>query len=104
MEVVNSASKAAEELGIRHATVDVRGEFIEKVIEPFVESYKRGMTPNPCILCNRYIKFPFLIREAEKRGAEYIATGHYAKVVQNPGFGMQNLEALVAHCPSLIAS
>jgi tRNA-specific 2-thiouridylase len=83
LEVVNSASKAAEELGIRHISVDVRGGFIEKVIEPFVEAYTRGMTPNPCILCNRYIKFPFLLREAEKRGAEYIATGHYAKVIQS---------------------
>ncbi len=83
LEVVNSASKAAEELGIRHTAVDARGEFIEKVIGPFVEAYTRGVTPNPCILCNRYIKFPFLLREAEKRGAEYIATGHYAKVVQS---------------------
>ena len=82
LEVVNSASKAAEELGIRHTSVDARGEFIEKVVEPFVEAYTRGMTPNPCILCNRYIKFPFLLREAEKRGAGYIATGHYAKVVR----------------------
>ena len=82
-EVVNSASKAAEELGIRHVTVDVRGEFIEKVIVPFVEAYKRGMTPNPCILCNKYIKFPFLLREAQIRGAEHIATGHYARVVQS---------------------
>ena len=38
------------------------------------------MTPNPCILCNKYIKFPYLLKEAEKRGAEFIATGHYAKV------------------------
>ena len=82
-EVVNSASKAAEELGIGHTAVDARGEFIDKVIGPFVEAYTRGITPNPCILCNRYIKFPFLLREAEKRGAEYIATGHYAKVVQS---------------------
>lgn len=83
LEVVNSASRAAEELGIRHTTVDARGEFIEKVIAPFVEAYTKGVTPNPCILCNRYIKFPFLLREAEKRGAEYIATGHYAKVVHS---------------------
>ncbi len=85
LEIVNSASKTAEQLGIGHASVDVRGEFIEKVIEPFVEAYKRGMTPNPCILCNRYIKFPFLLREAEKRNAKYIATGHYARVVQTSG-------------------
>jgi tRNA-specific 2-thiouridylase len=105
-EVVNSASKAAEELGIRHTTVEARGEFIEKVIEPFVGAYTRGVTPNPCILCNRYIKFPFLLREAEKRGAEYIATGHYARVVQGSKFGVRSSEfldpSLVTHCSTLL--
>jgi tRNA-specific 2-thiouridylase len=86
LAAINSAAGTAEKLGIRHAALDVRGEFIEKVVEPFVEAYTKGMTPNPCILCNRYIKFPFLIREAEKKGAEYIATGHYARVVQSPEF------------------
>jgi tRNA-specific 2-thiouridylase len=85
LEATGSASKTAEKLGIRHAAVDVRAEFIEKVVEPFVEAYTKGMTPNPCILCNRYVKFPFLLREAEKRGAEYIATGHYARVVKEGG-------------------
>ncbi|MDH4230447.1 MAG: tRNA 2-thiouridine(34) synthase MnmA [Nitrospirota bacterium] len=84
-EAVNSAAKTAENLGIRHAAVDVRGEFIDKVVEPFVGAYAKGMTPNPCILCNRYIKFPFLLREAQKRGAEFIATGHYARVVKEGG-------------------
>jgi tRNA-uridine 2-sulfurtransferase len=89
LEAVSSASSTAEKLGIRHAALDVRGEFIEKVVEPFVEAYTKGMTPNPCILCNRHIKFPFLIREAEKQGAGYIATGHYARVVQGSGFGTE---------------
>ena len=86
LEAVNSASRTAEKLGVRHTAVDVRGEFIEKVIGPFVEAYSKGMTPNPCILCNRYVKFPFLLREADKIGAEYIATGHYAKVIQSSEF------------------
>jgi tRNA-specific 2-thiouridylase len=60
--------------------LDARDTFIELVIEPFVESYLKGLTPNPCILCNRYIKFPLLLNEAEKRKAEFIATGHYARV------------------------
>jgi len=85
-EAMNSAAKTADKLGLGHTAVDVRGEFIEKVVEPFVEAYTKGMTPNPCILCNRYVKFPFLLREAVKRGAEYIATGHYAKVVQSSEF------------------
>lgn len=83
LEAVNSASQTAEKLGVKHAAVDVRGEFIEKVVEPFVEAYLKGMTPNPCILCNRHVKFPFLLREAEKIGAEHIATGHYARVSEN---------------------
>jgi len=82
LEATSSAAETAESLGIRHFSVDVRGEFIEKVIEPFAEAYVKGMTPNPCILCNRHVKFPVLLREAEKRGADYIATGHYARVVR----------------------
>jgi tRNA-specific 2-thiouridylase len=58
----------------------VKDDFAGKVISPFAHAYVSGLTPNPCILCNRHIKFPYLIKEAEKRGAEYIATGHYARV------------------------
>ncbi|TAN41367.1 MAG: tRNA 2-thiouridine(34) synthase MnmA [Nitrospirae bacterium] len=78
-----SAARTAGRLGILHESVDVRDEFIEKVIEPFAEAYAQGMTPNPCILCNQHIKFPFLLREAEKRGAAYIATGHYARTCRD---------------------
>jgi tRNA-specific 2-thiouridylase len=79
LKSTESASETARRLGIAHSAIDVRQEFMEKVIEPFVDSYSRGLTPNPCILCNRYIKFPFLLREAKRTGAEYIATGHYAR-------------------------
>jgi len=102
MEAINSASATAEKLGIRHTALDVRGEFIEKVVEPFVEAYAKGLTPNPCILCNRHIKFPLLVREAEKLGAGHIATGHYARVVQNPesgarSSGFPDLSAVALH-------
>jgi tRNA-specific 2-thiouridylase len=80
LEAMEEASKTACHIGISHSTIDVRDDFIEKVIEPFVDAYTIGSTPNPCILCNRFIKFPFLLKEAEKRGAEYIATGHYARI------------------------
>jgi tRNA-specific 2-thiouridylase len=80
LDATNAAAKTAESLGIAHSAIDVRQEFIEKVIEPFVDSYTQGMTPNPCILCNRHIKFPSLFREADLRGADYVATGHYARV------------------------
>jgi tRNA-specific 2-thiouridylase len=53
---------------------------MDKVVKPFVRAYISGLTPNPCILCNRFIKFPYLIKEAQKKGAECISTGHYARV------------------------
>jgi len=80
-----SAGRTAGRLGIRHDALDVREEFSRQVIEPFAEAYARGMTPNPCILCNRHIKFPFLLKQAESRGADFIATGHYARVERVPG-------------------
>ncbi len=76
----NSAAGTAAILGISHSSIDVRQLFIERVVEPFVASYLTGLTPNPCILCNRHIKFPLLLREAERLGAGAIATGHYARV------------------------
>jgi len=89
-EATDGASKTADILGIPHSSTDVREAFIEKVIEPFVEAYTRGLTPNPCILCNRHIKIPYLLEEAKKRGAEYIATGHYARVDKRSPVGKQN--------------
>ncbi len=80
LQAVEEASKTARYIGIPHHISDVKDDFVEKVIEPFVNAYASGLTPNPCILCNRFIKFPLLMREAEIRGAEFIATGHYAKV------------------------
>mgnify|MGYP001561767613 CR=1 FL=1 len=80
LQAIEEAAKTAAHLGVPHGAVDVRDDFLEKVIEPFIDAYTKGMTPNPCILCNKYIKFPYLLKEAEKRGAEFIATGHYAKV------------------------
>ncbi|MBI4684219.1 MAG: tRNA 2-thiouridine(34) synthase MnmA [Nitrospirae bacterium] len=83
MQAIEEASETASRIGTPHSVIDVRDAFIEKVIEPFVDAYTKGLTPNPCILCNRYIKFPFLLKEAEKRGADFIATGHYARIVSS---------------------
>ena len=80
LQAVEEAAKTAQYIGIPHLVADVKDDFVEKVIEPFVNAYAEGSTPNPCILCNRFIKFPLLIKEAEKRNAEFIATGHYARV------------------------
>ena len=80
VETATDAMKTASALGVKHTCMDMRDEFSEKVIRPFIEAYKKGLTPNPCILCNRHIKFPSLIRAADERGFGFIATGHYARV------------------------
>ena len=73
------AISAAEFIGIPLTVLDVKAELEEKVCRPFAESYLRGETPNPCIICNPGVKFKNLLGEAERIGAEYIATGHYAR-------------------------
>ncbi|MDP2167409.1 MAG: tRNA 2-thiouridine(34) synthase MnmA [Thermodesulfovibrionales bacterium] len=83
-QAVEEAAETARLIGIKHSSLDVRAEFMEQVVEPFISAYSKGITPNPCILCNRHIKFPFLLREAEKRGADFISTGHYAQVRSGP--------------------
>ena len=73
------AVSAAEFIGIPLTVLDVKTELEEKVCRPFAESYLRGETPNPCIICNPGVKFKNLLAEAERIGVEHIATGHYAR-------------------------
>ena len=80
LRAVEETAKTARQIGIPHDVIDVRGDFAEKVITPFVHAYISGLTPNPCIVCNRHIKFPYLLKEAQKREAEFVSTGHYARV------------------------
>lgn len=80
IEARDSAAETAAALGIKHRSLDIRAAFIDAVVDPFVEGYRCGVTPNPCILCNKLIKFPYLLKAADEAGAEYIATGHYASV------------------------
>lgn len=83
-----SARELAGRLGIEHHIADVRAEFRRQVIAPFIESYLKGVTPNPCVNCNPAIKFRLLQEWADKLGCEHIATGHYVKVVpQGEGDG-----------------
>ena len=74
-----AARECAEALHIPLTVVDIRKELEERVCAPFTAAYLRGETPNPCVLCNPLVKFPALLREAERQGAAYIATGHYAR-------------------------
>ena len=76
-----SARELAARLGIEHHVVDAREEFRKKVIEPFIESYLSGTTPNPCVNCNPAVKFRLLEDWADRLGCRYIATGHYVKVI-----------------------
>ncbi len=80
-----AARRAAEELGISFYVKDLTDVFEEKVIRPFAALYKRGKTPNPCILCNPAVKFKGLLEAADALGCEKIATGHYASVEQKSG-------------------
>lgn len=78
LEAINFARRVAFKLGFPHYTYDVREEFRNKIVNYFVDSYSKGMTPNPCALCNRFFKFGILFEKAKELGCEYIATGHYA--------------------------
>ena len=73
------AVDAAARMDVELTVLDVQAALEEKVCRPFVDSYLRGETPNPCILCNPAMKFPMLLREADRIGAELVATGHYAR-------------------------
>ncbi|MBQ9953227.1 MAG: tRNA 2-thiouridine(34) synthase MnmA [Clostridia bacterium] len=84
-EEAEAARKAAEELGIEFYERDMRAQFEQYVLRPFAELYKRGETPNPCLLCNPAVKFRGLLEAADALGCEKIATGHYAAVGELEG-------------------
>lgn len=75
----------AEKLGIPHYVIDFTKEFEKFVIDYFIREYKRGRTPNPCTACNHFIKFDALLEKARTLGANYVATGHYAKITEKGG-------------------
>lgn len=81
----NDARIAAEKLGLPLLRVDFIKEYWDYVFESFISEYKRGRTPNPDILCNKYIKFASFVDYAKQRGFDKVATGHYAKIVEDDG-------------------
>ncbi|MHB9034049.1 MAG: tRNA 2-thiouridine(34) synthase MnmA, partial [Anaerolineae bacterium] len=74
------AARIAETLGVPFTVLDWRREFNAAIIEPFCAAYARGQTPNPCVWCNQQVKFGLLLAEAQRQRADYLATGHYARV------------------------
>ena len=87
------AQAVCAKLGLEHRVVGLAAEFEEQVIKPFVSEYLRGRTPNPCVRCNRHLKFRLLAREARRLGCEALATGHYARMDIDPPTGLRRLRA-----------
>ncbi len=85
LEAAQDARRACESLGIPHHVVYALDRFEQEVITPFLEAYRSGRTPNPCIWCNRRIKFQVLLEHARKTGASHIAMGHFARVEERGG-------------------
>lgn len=79
----DDAGKAAEKLGIPHIVADMSDLFKKHVMEYFARAYENGETPNPCVECNRHIKFGAMLKKAEELGFDYIATGHYARIEES---------------------
>ena len=84
LSAVDDARKVAAQIGIPYYVMNFKKDFQEKVIDYFVDEYLHGRTPNPCIACNRYVKWESLLTRSMEIGADYIATGHYARVEQLP--------------------
>ncbi len=80
LTAVDDARRVAEHLDIPYYVMNFKDEFKCKVMDYFVEEYLRGRTPNPCIACNRYVKWESLLKRSMEIGADYIATGHYARI------------------------
>jgi tRNA-specific 2-thiouridylase len=84
-EAVIAARETCHSLGVPHVTLDLREEFRDAVVNPFVTGYARGETPNPCIRCNGSFRFGRLLEFARRSGADTLATGHYARIVEHRG-------------------
>lgn len=84
-DTVLEARSLASRLGIAHYSLDVREDFRRVVVQNFTDEYLRGRTPNPCVLCNRYFKWRYLLQEADRLGCDRVATGHYAQILRQDG-------------------
>ena len=92
LKAVEDARRVAWQLGIPYYVMNFKEEFKSSVMDYFAEEYIKGRTPNPCIACNRYVKWEALLKRSLGVGAEYIATGHYAQVerLENGRFALKS--------------
>ncbi len=91
LETIYSARNVAQNLGFSHYTLDFTEKFNDIVINNFISEYLKGNTPNPCVLCNKSIKWGALLEKAESLGADYLATGHYARIKFNDSNNRYNV-------------
>ncbi|MBU4450958.1 MAG: tRNA 2-thiouridine(34) synthase MnmA, partial [Actinobacteria bacterium] len=84
-DAINDAKKVCQKLGIPHHIMDFADDLEEKVIKRFIDAYLSGNTPNPCIDCNKYLKFEILLKKALAMDFDYLATGHYACIKSEDG-------------------
>ncbi len=94
LDDVEDAREVAGRMGIPHYVFNYSEDFEEKVIQPFINAYERGETPNPCIDCNRFLKFDRLHRRARELKCDYIATGHYAQILADGTGGFRMAKAV----------
>ena len=87
LEDVEDARSVARRLGMPHYTFNFKEAFDRQVIAKFVSYYECGMTPNPCVDCNKHLKFDALLRRAQELGCDYVVSGHYAQIRQDPATG-----------------
>lgn len=88
---IEDAKKVCEKIGIEHYTLDCREIFTNKVIDTFIGEYKNAKTPNPCVECNKYLKFGVFFEKAKELNCDYIATGHYAKIIYSEKYNQKVL-------------
>jgi tRNA-specific 2-thiouridylase len=81
LSAVEDARRVASRIGIPHYVMNFKELFQKTVIDDFIEQYRRGRTPNPCVRCNKFVKFESLLAKALAMGADYVATGHYSRIV-----------------------
>ena len=82
----SDAKKVADQLGIPHYVINLKDDFKKYVIDNFIEEYKQGRTPNPCVRCNQFIKFDLLLKRAKELDCGFVATGHYARILLPSSF------------------